>query len=83
MMRCAYVFTTVYGHDTCLRVCVGWGGGGGMRACLASVSGPICMFVFVIRVAARRVFLPLRTKIKSWCLEVYTNKECITECVTN
>ena len=29
MIRCAYVFTTVFGHDTCLRVCVGTGGGGG------------------------------------------------------
>ena len=26
MIRCAYVFTTIYRHDTCLRVCVcGWG----------------------------------------------------------
>ena len=30
MIRCAYVFTTVYWLDTCLRVCVsGRGGGGG------------------------------------------------------
>ena len=26
MIRCAYVFTTVYGHDTCLCLCV-WDGG--------------------------------------------------------
>ena len=48
----------------CVRVCV-WrevgGGGGG----LASVSWPMCMLVFVIRVTARRFSLPLRTKIKS------------------
>ena len=37
------------------------GGGGG----LASGSGPLCMFVFVICVTARRFSLPLRTKIKS------------------
>ena len=66
MIRCAYVFTTVYGHDTCLDVC-GLGVGAGRRGggCLASVSGPMCMFVFVIRVTARRFSLPLRTKIKS------------------
>ena len=52
MIRCAYVFTTVYGHDTCLRVGEGWGGGGGgggaaVRGgvCLASVSGPICLYL--------------------------------------
>ena len=74
MIRCAYVFTTVYWHDTCLRVCVGGGGGrgrgGGARGgCLASVSGPMCMFVFVIRVIARRFFLASKDKnkvLKSW-----------------
>ena len=40
-------------------------GGGGGGVCLASVSGPMCMFVFVIRVTARRFSLPLRMKIKS------------------
>ena len=29
MMRCAYVFTTVNGHDACLRVWEGGGVGGG------------------------------------------------------
>ena len=48
------------GVDTCLRVCVCVGGG-----CLASGSGPLRMFVFVICVIARRFSLPLRTKIKS------------------
>ena len=33
--------------------------------CLASVSGSMCMFVFVIHMTARRFSLPLRTKIKS------------------
>ena len=48
MVRCA--FTTVHGHDTYLRVC-GWVGGGGsgvcvcVGGCLASVSGPMYMFV--------------------------------------
>ena len=81
MTRCAYeyVFTTLYGHNACLRVCVGVGGwvggcvgvggcgcgGGGLWVCLASVSRPMCVFVFVIRVTARRFSLPLRTKIKS------------------
>ena len=46
-------------------VWVGGGEGGGDGVCLASVSGPMCMFVFVIRVTARRFSLPLRTKIKS------------------
>ena len=54
------------GVDTCLRVCVCvWGGGGGEGGCLASGSGPLCMFVFVICVNTRRFSLPLRTKIKS------------------
>ena len=55
------------GIDTCMYacVCVGWEGGRGYGVCLASVSGPMCMFVFVICVTARRFFLPLRTKIKS------------------
>ena len=52
---CVYVCVCV-----CVCVCVGGRGGG-----LASVSGPMCMFVFVIRVTARRFSLPLRTKIKS------------------
>ena len=38
----------------------------GDGVCLASVSGPVCMFVFVICVTAGRFSLPLRTKIKSW-----------------
>ena len=41
------------------------GVGGGDGVCLASVSGPLSMFVFVICVTARRFSLPLRTKIKS------------------
>ena len=36
---------------------------------LASVSGPMCMFVFVIRVTARRFPLLLRSKTKSRSLE--------------
>ena len=44
---------------------MGGGGEGGDGVCLASVSGPKCMFVFVICVTARRFSLPLRTKIKS------------------
>ena len=44
----------------CVCVCV-WGWGGGILV----LAGPLCMFVFVICVAARRFSLPLRTKIKS------------------
>ena len=40
----------------CVCVC-GLRGGGGR--CLASGSGPLCMFVFVICVTARRFSLPL------------------------
>ena len=43
------------------------GGGGGERGwvCLASVSGPMCMFVYVIRVTAKKKKMScLRTKIK-------------------
>ena len=58
-----------------IHVCVcvgrgrgGGGGEGGAGACLwvylASVSGPMCTNVFVIRVTARRFSLPLRIKIK-------------------
>ena len=54
------------GVDTCLRACVcEWGGGVRGGGCLASGSGPLCIFVFVICVTARRFSLPLRTKIKS------------------
>ena len=58
----------------CVCVGRGWGGGEGrwgewgrgeLWVFLSSVSGPMCMFVFVIRVTARRFSLPLRTKIKS------------------
>ena len=51
------------GVDTCLSVCVGRGGGG-EGGCLASGSRPLCIFVSVICVTARRFSLPLRTKIK-------------------
>ena len=57
MIRCAYVFTTVYRHDVC--VCGGWGWG-----CLSSVSGPMCIFVFVIGVTLRRLSLPSKDKNK-------------------
>ena len=62
------IYVEAYGHALCMRVCV-WGGGGGgwgrcLWVCLASVSGPVCVFVFVIRVTTR-YFLSLRTKIKS------------------
>ena len=50
------------GVDTCVCVCVCVEGG---ELCLASGSGPLCMFVSVICVTARRFSLPLRTKIKS------------------
>ena len=47
--------------QSCVCVCVGGGGGGGGEGgCLASVSGPMCMFVSVIRVTARRFSLPLK-----------------------
>ena len=71
MLRCAYVSTTVYGHDACMRVYVGGGGGrggGGVCGCLASVSGSICVFVFVIRVMARS-FLVSEDKNKVLSLE--------------
>ena len=49
-------------------VCVWEGGMWGVWVCLASVSGPMCIFVFVIRVTARRFSLP-KDKIKSCSLE--------------
>ena len=63
MIWCSYVFTTVYGHDTCLRVCVGgggwrvsggrgWeGGGGGGRGswvCLGPAQSQCIQTVLVI-----------------------------------
>ena len=44
----------------CACVCV-WGGGGG---CLASVSGPMCMFVFVILRDRKKIFLASKDKNK-------------------
>ena len=41
------------------------GGGMCLKVCLASVFVPLCMFVFVSRVTARGLSLPLRTKLKS------------------
>ena len=53
----------------CMCVCVlGWGGGGGLWVCLASVSGPMCIFVFVIRMTARRFSLAKdKTKVLNFC----------------
>ena len=68
MIRCVSVFATVYEHNTRVCVCMGGrgvGGGGDLWVYIAYVSGPMCMFVFVIRGTARRFSLPLRTKIKS------------------
>ena len=42
MIRCAHVFTKVYGHDTCLRVCVCVGGGVSCVCVWASVYVCIC-----------------------------------------
>ena len=60
------MLTCVFGGGRGVAGGGGGGVGGGGWVCLASVSGPMCMFVFVIRVTARRFSLPLRTKIKSW-----------------
>ena len=65
MIRCAYVLTTVYGHDTCLRarVCVcGGGGGGGVGVSCVCVWANVSVFVLCV---TARFSLALRTKIKS------------------
>ena len=52
------------------------GGGGGEGRCVLHLSWPMCIFVFVIRVTARRSSLALRTKIKSGSLEVLCERTC-------
>ena len=60
MIRCAYVFTTGYGHNKCLRVCGGRGveGGGG----LVFMSGPMC--VCICHLLDRKIFLASKDKTK-------------------
>ena len=53
------VLTTVYRHDTCLPVWR-WGRGGG---CLASVSWPMCIFIYHLR-DSKKIFLASKDKNK-------------------
>ena len=73
MIRCTYVFTNVYGHDTCLCACVCVGGGGvrvgGGRGMLVGVS---CVCIWAseyVCIVIHVIFLASKDKNKVLSLE--------------